>query len=104
MTRIEFTKAVGQLIHQADLFDFNIILDWCKRDAETQYRMWKKGLSKCDGAKVLSQHQKGLAIDIYIIEDGKISDDQEKYKLLHDCWLIYGGKPMIDWDGGHFEG
>ena len=103
MTRSNFTQCVGQLIHQASLFGFDVILDWVKRDRETQKRMFDQGLSKADGTNKISAHQIGKAVDLYIIEGGKISEDKHKYQMLHDYWMILGGKPMINWDLAHFE-
>jgi hypothetical protein len=65
--------------------------------------MFKRGSSKCDGYVKKSQHQRGLAIDLYIIEDSRIVEDKEGYKKLHEYWSAIGGEPMISWDMGHFE-
>ena len=103
MTRTEFARKLGHLLVYAEDQGFDILIGWVLRDRETQQRMFDKGLSKCDGVSKISAHQTGKAADIYIIENGKISEDKKKYKNLHAFWAVLGGKPMLDWDAGHFE-
>jgi peptidoglycan L-alanyl-D-glutamate endopeptidase CwlK len=42
------------------------------RTLEEQQELFKQGKSKCDGIKIKSKHQLGLAIDICPVIDGKI--------------------------------
>jgi hypothetical protein len=79
------------------------IIDYVKRSDEEQQRLYDLKLSKCDGVKILSQHQLGKAMDIYFIEDGKLVEPKQTFKYWHDLWESWGGKPIIDWDKGHFE-
>lgn len=106
--RIKFTEMVTRLIRYARSVGYDVILDWALRPRDVQNQMYEQGLSKCDGVTKISQHQRGLAIDLYIIEDDKdfrlvISNDKEKYKKLHEYWSSIGGEEIINWDGGHFE-
>ena len=56
--------------------DFGIAGDGGIRTAERQLELYEKGVSKCDGFKVKSYHQTGLAFDIYAYVDGKASWDR----------------------------
>lgn len=104
MKRSEFTKKLADLIHHAiDYLGYEVIIDYVLRDTETQKRLYAEGKSKCDGVTKRSQHQSALAADLYIIEDGKLSNDIEKYKRLHEYWSNIGGEPIITWDLAHFE-
>jgi len=104
MKRIEFTHMVELLLHQASMLrPYEPIIDYCKRSAQEQKRLYKKGLSKLDGYKKKSKHQFGKAIDIYLVNRGKLSFARWRYEVLHDYWEKIGGKPMISWDIVHFE-
>jgi peptidoglycan L-alanyl-D-glutamate endopeptidase CwlK len=46
------------------------------RGAIMQKELFDKELSKCDGIEVKSEHQSGLAFDIYAYVDGKASWDR----------------------------
>jgi len=104
--RTNFTKML------IDLASFMIanedfpILDYLKRSTEEQKRLFELGLSKCDGVKIQSKHQVGIAIDIYLARaDGTLKDwnDDGKGKFYHDYWESLGGAPGLSWDIGHFE-
>ena len=104
MNRVDFTvNIVGLLKSMIDMGEHPII-DFVKRSDEEQKRLFDAGLSKCDGKVVISFHQWGRAMDIYFIEDGKLSDPKQGWKYWHDLWEHWGGHPMIEWDKGHFEG
>ena len=104
MKRIEFTHMVELLLHQASMLrPYEPIIDYCKRSAEEQKMLYKKGLSQLDGYKKVSKHQSGKAIDIYLVRGGKISWAKWRYEVLHDYWVKIGGKPMLSWDIAHFE-
>jgi hypothetical protein len=64
----------------------------------------KKLKKECLMMAKRSAHQKGKAIDFYVIEKEKISENKTIYNKLHDRWEQLGGKPMIERDMGHFEG
>ena len=104
MNRSDFTVNIAKLILFAVDNGYHVVGDWFLRDDETQKRMFLAGKSKCDGKNKRSKHQDGKALDIYIIEDGKISESKSDYIILHDYWLTLGGEPMLSWDQGHFEG
>ncbi len=46
------------------------------RTAEEQEFMFSEGLSKCDGVTVKSNHQSGLAFDVYAYVNGRASWDR----------------------------
>lgn len=90
-----------------------------RRTVDEQKEKYRLGYSKCDGIKILSPHQKGLAIDIYAVDDRgtptwnyvKYADE---YKRIAACargaglecgidWFPspYGDK--IGWDPDHFQ-
>ena len=104
MTRVEFTHNICQLIIEMFEAGEHPIIDFAKRSAEEQKRLFDAGLSKCDGISVISMHQIGRAIDIYFIEGGSLVDPKLGWKQWHDRWKYYGGREMIEWDAGHFEG
>ena len=104
MTRVEFTKALNNLIAAMFLDKENPLLDYVKRSDEEQMRMFVKKLSKCDGIIKKSKHQIGRAADIYFIdENGKLCDPKKGWEYWHIYWEEKGGLPMIEWDKGHFE-
>jgi hypothetical protein len=112
MNRLEFTiNIVGLLKSMIDLGEHPII-DYVKRSPEEQNRLFKAGLSKCDGINQISAHQVGKAIDILFpdVDDYDYDGDTKElippkhtFKYWHDLWESWGGKPIIDWDKGHFE-
>ena len=104
MTRIEFSCNICQLIAEMFSVGENPIIDFVKRSTEEQKRLYDKGLSKCDGRIIVSQHQLGKAMDIYFIEDGKLVDPKKGFDYWHKRWKdVYGGQAEISWDRGHFE-
>ena len=103
MNRIEFTQNIVALLHQMILMGEHPIIDFVKRSTEEQKRLFEAGLSKCDGEKVISQHQLGRAMDIYFIENGKMVDPKGGWEHWHQVWESWGGAKMLDWDKGHFE-
>jgi hypothetical protein len=104
MDRVEFTRNLVNLIAAMMLEGEHPIIDYVKRSAEEQKRLFDKGLSKCDGVHSISAHQIGRAADIYFIEDGKMVDPKKGWDHWHQYWQEKGGKPEIEWDRGHFEG
>ena len=102
--RVEFTQMLVKLVIYAKSEGLNVFIDYVKRSAEDQYRLFKEGKSKCDGYKVLSRHQLGLAADIYIVnEDGQLDFNHNDYDKLHEYWEKMGGRKKIEWDIVHFE-
>jgi len=104
MNRVEFTHNLVNLLAAMMLEGEHPIIDYVKRSAEEQKRLYEKGLSKCDGVRITSAHQGGKAADIYFIEDDKLSDPKKGWEYWHKLWEEKGGKSMIEWDKGHFEG
>jgi len=106
MNRVEFTRAKNNLIAIMILAGENPIEDYLKRSDEEQMRLFIKGLSKCDGIKIISGHQKGMAEDIYFVSDDgtKLVNPKKGWEYWHKYWEGKGGKPMIVWDKSHFEG
>ena len=109
MNRREFTKNIVELLQEMIAAGENPILDYALRSALEQRRLYKAGLSKCDGFKILSAHQRGTACDIYLVQTKpkiKVYFEWDKLKagLWHNIWQRKGGKRAISWDPGHFEG
>ncbi len=106
MGRVEFTKKIAELIIRMIAGGEEVILDYVKRSPQEQNRLFKAGLSKCDGYKVRSKHEEGKAADIYFLDKkdkSKLSEDVKLYKKWHKVWESMGGRPMIKWDLGHYE-
>ena len=61
-------------------WDFGIT--WGLRSAAEQYKLFRDGASKCDGYKILSRHQSGLAVDIVIYVNGKVTWDPKYYYAM----------------------
>jgi hypothetical protein len=104
MKRVEFTKMLVKLVLYALGKGYNVVIDYVLRSTEEQNRLFQLGKSRCDGYKVKSKHQLGLAADVYVVNDkGEFVWDREPYVVLHQYWESIGGRPMIEWDLGHFE-
>ena len=105
--RSDFTNNLAALLQYMENEGDTPILDFVKRSTEEQTRLFTAGLSKCDGIKIISKHQIGLAADIYLIDvDGKLIDWNTvggKADKYHDFWVQSGGAKTIWWDVGHFE-
>ena len=105
--RAKFTTELASLLEYMVNEGDTPILDFVKRSTEEQGRLFAAGLSKCDGVKIISKHQVGLAADIYLLDEAgklldwnKVGDKADKY---HDFWKQSGGAKIISWDIGHFE-
>ena len=46
--RIKFTRRLSTLMFLMKLAGERFIIDWVLRSRETQHKLYKKGLSKCD--------------------------------------------------------
>jgi hypothetical protein len=109
MKRVEFAKKFFILTSHMVEDGVDYVIDYVLRSQEEQKRLFDKGLSKCDGFKILSAHQKGLAVDIYFVVNGKIdfgftSQEAKDYsKKYHDIWASMGGQPVIEWDHCHYS-
>ena len=113
MKRHEFTVALGKLIVQMYLEGERPLLDYVKRSGEEQARLYAIGrttpgkiVTKCDGTEKESRHQRGMAADIYFLNEAGngIAEPIKGWAYWHKRWEQFGGKPMIEWDKGHFEG
>ena len=70
MARCEFVKKITQLLSEMiNEKDFPLI-DYVKRSDEEQNRLFKLKKSQCDGFKIKSAHQRGMAMDIYFLKKG----------------------------------
>ena len=110
MTRIEFTEKICKLLLDMISAGDAPQLDEVKRGMEQQKIYFDKGWSKCDGVKILSDHQKGTAADIDFPTITNPVDNEKAYLHWHDVWQrVYGGRaPFKDkhgnwWDLRHFE-
>jgi hypothetical protein len=105
--RSDFTRELGALLMYMGSEGDTPVIDFVKRSPEEQKRLFDAGLSKCDGTKVISKHQLGLAADLYLIDnEGKFMDWSkivDKALKYHAFWDVCGGRMQIEWDRGHFE-
>ena len=105
MTRVEFSYNLCQLIIEMFKEGEQPLIDFVKRSAEEQKRLYDLKLSKCDGRIIVSQHQLGRAADIYFVKDGKLVEPKFGHEYWHRRWAdTYKGAEMIEWDAGHYEG
>ena len=107
MTRTEFTEKLARLILRMRTEGEDPILDDVKRSRTEQMWLFELGRSKCDGIQKKSTHQFGRAADIYFLDpggSGSIGPPIKGHEYWHDVREEMGGKDMIDWDRGHFEG
>lgn len=107
MTRLEFTKKITHLILRMIDEGEDPLLDYVKRSDQEQAQLHYAGKSECDGHIKISQHQRGKAADIYFFNHNyksMIGPPQKGHYYWHTVWETMGGKPMISWDQGHFEG
>ncbi len=100
----------------------NPIEDYLKRSDEEQHRLWKIGRDEngnkigatktnCDGIKLISGHQRGVAEDIYFLDDKfkELVNPKLGWDYWHKYWEMKGGKPVTVFSDGrkdncHFEG
>ena len=94
MNRYEFTRKIIRLLGEMIQAGESPMIDWVKRSDEEQKHLFDEGLSKCDGIKKISLHQRGKAMDILGLKDPL---------RWHKRWEELSGKPMIEWDQNHFE-
>ncbi len=106
MKRREFTAAIATLICEMVAEGETPLLAHVLRSAEEQRRLFDLGLSKCDGTDRVSKHQRAGAGDILFENEQHtgIGEPIKGYAYWHRRWEELGGKPMLDWDKGHFEG
>lgn len=102
--RTEFTKTITQLLLFMILEGETPIIDYVKRHDKTQKILFDEGKSKCDGVNKVSRHQRGMAMDIYFLEDSRLVPPHKGFDYWHRRWEEMGGEPAIEWDQGHFEG
>ena len=106
MTRQEFTKLINQLIREMVDAGDQPILDYALRSSEEQKRLFDLKASLCDGYKIQSRHNQGLAVDIYLTENGKVQYAWEFDKAIkwHNRWKeLTGADAWLDWDAPHFS-
>ena len=123
-TRRDFTQKIISLISYMIAVGEQPILDFVKRSTEEQQRLFAIGrinnnnvwiitdkdkvVTYKDGIIYISGHQTGLSADIYLwnATTNKMEWEWDKNKATrwHRIWqLKYGGKPILEWDKGHFE-
>lgn len=86
--------AVKQFIKVTPI-DFCIIDNGGYRTAEMQYELFMVGNSKCDGIVNLSEHQKGLAVDLVPWVDNKPTWDPKHTFYLSGAFMSYCKKHKI---------
>lgn len=97
--------------------DFGIPSSGGKRTEEEQHKLFKEGLSKCDGYVKKSYHQSGKAVDVYAYVDGHASWEDHHLALIAGVVLTlatemcvninwggtFGSSSFDGWDKPHFE-
>ena len=104
-------KLVAQVALKHSPVDFSVYSGY--RTAEEQNKLFKDGKSNCDGYKVESKHQSGLAIDVVGLVGNKASWGQPTYQLIDvafkraafllDVPIEWGGNWTTFVDMPHFE-
>jgi hypothetical protein len=93
--QVIFHRAVALLIIEAYKRGIEIFINELYRDITKQAELFQKGLTQT----LKSKHLSGLAVDLYILKDGKvILDTVKEYYILGEIWESWGGI----W-GGHFK-
>jgi len=101
-----FTKQITKLVQEMIDNGETPIYDYTLRSAAEQKRLYDAGLSKCDGIIKISQHQKGKAADIYLVDKNGVAEFEWTYVKAvkwHSRWEELGGDKIILWDLGHFQ-
>lgn len=81
-------NAVKDFIHDTPI-DFCVIHNGGYRTAEMQNDLFMAGNSKCDGIVNLSEHQKGLAVDLVPWVDNKPIWHKESAFYLAGAFMAY---------------
>jgi hypothetical protein len=92
-------NAVKDFIHDTPI-DFCIIGNGGYRTTEVQHELFLAGNSKCDGIKNLSEHQKGLAVDLVPWISNKSSWDRDSCLYLAGAFMAYCNRMNIPITGG----
>lgn len=119
--RIVFTRCLGRLLVECDRLGFPVVADELKRHEmvadwnATHCRVFV-GKQRCERTQAQhspsehdfnpigireSTHLRALAIDLYILENGAISNDRARYAVLGAYWKSL--HPALRW-GGDFKG
>ena len=105
--RTQFLCMLATLIKFAEENYIELICADFFRTTARQKELFDEGKSKCDGTNIKSQHQRWLAADMYIVEDGKLITDSKEYTQLGMRWESMGGTWGGRWptlhDIYHFE-
>lgn len=90
---------------EISVVDFGIPMHGGKRTAEEQNKLFCNKVSKCDGYKIKSKHQSGLAIDVIAYVNCSYSYDKEYYYMIYQAVMISAKiyKVKIRW-GGDWDG
>lgn len=74
--------AILQRALEISKVDFGIPEHGGKRTAQEQNGLFLRELSKCDGYKIKSEHQSGLAVDVYAFVDGAASWEPDHLSMV----------------------
>jgi peptidoglycan L-alanyl-D-glutamate endopeptidase CwlK len=98
-----FLVMVGRLACYADALGVSIAVTEWYRTPERQAALVKQGKSKTYN----SQHLRGLAVDLVILDGDGVTWDVARYRPLGAFWRDMGGVWGGDWtglvDAVHFE-
>lgn len=118
--RPEFRALVETFLARLDAQGIRYVVTDTTRTAEEQAAAFARGASKCDGYKVLSKHQLGLAIDVVPQDElGRPTWNYRRYPTAYkriaavarelglECGIDWMPSPYEDvglgWDPPHYE-
>lgn len=106
--RIRFIQKFAVLTAIAKAYGIDFIIATFYRSPEEQRKKFEEGKSQRDGYTLKSAHQKWLAIDLYIVKNGKVINKRtSEYEKLGEIWKgldgIWGGDFKSFDDVFHFE-
>lgn len=81
-------QALSYAVLANSQYDFGIPQYGGKRTTREQQDLFVRKLSKKDGINNPSYHQSGMAVDIAIFEDGKYSNDADKYETVSKIFEV----------------
>ena len=86
---------------QISPIDFGIPDYGGRRTKREQNRLYKDGLSKCDGYDKKSEHQEGMALDVYAYVDGRASWEEEHLAIVAAAMLQAANELgyKLEWGG-----
>lgn len=93
--------AISDLAIEISLIDFGHGPLSGLRTRDEQLKLYVDGKSKADGARRLSKHQSGLALDFYAVYDGKASWERAHLAMVAAAHMQAAARlgHAIEWGG-----